>query len=314
MPNKIDNGGAIAIKGFNYQKASIILIMINNYQRDDFSVIPEAEDDFQVHVNRKNIFIQVKGEKSITLSKLITKEIIEKNLVPGQDDDTRKIFVWDIGKSFQNDLIENKNGNIISPLLSYSDDDVKKVINDLSLNTSQQKRLKNQYIYRTPFSNDLTEAIKRLFGEMIAQELHVNNESGRALLAELTLMIDQKSEIIVQDDNYYEKMIDNEYLKNVFVRVEQFQMFDEILNKLSYNGLRKEKIKQEKTKILVGHQNIKKKTKNNCNDLDLENLNEQELVNQIVQIIRNHDNTMTNDNLMIAIAIECLCELWEDEL
>lgn len=63
MPNKINNGGAIAIKGFNYQKASIILIMINNYQREDFLIIPEAEDDFQVYVDGKTIFIQVKGEK-----------------------------------------------------------------------------------------------------------------------------------------------------------------------------------------------------------------------------------------------------------
>ncbi|MBB6696659.1 hypothetical protein [Clostridium algidicarnis] len=51
MANTIDNGGAIAIKGFNYQKASIILVMIKNYSRDGFHVIPEAEDDFQVHVD-----------------------------------------------------------------------------------------------------------------------------------------------------------------------------------------------------------------------------------------------------------------------
>lgn len=81
MTGAIDNGGAVAIKGFNYQKASIILVMINNYHRDNFSVIPEAEDDFQVHVDGKNIFIQVKGEKSITLSKLITKDIIKKKFI-----------------------------------------------------------------------------------------------------------------------------------------------------------------------------------------------------------------------------------------
>jgi len=314
MTNKIDNGGAIAIKGFNYQKASIILVIINNYQRDGFSVIPEADDDFQVHVDGKNIFIQVKGEKSITLNKLVSKQIIEKNLVPGQDDDTRKIFVWDIGKSFQKELIENKIGNIISPLLKYSDADSKKVISDLNLDVNQQKRLGNQFLYKTPFTNDLTEAIKRLFGEMVIQELHINNESGRALLAELTLMIDQKSEIILHGDNYHEKVIDGEYLKNIFVRVEQFKMFDEILDKLPYNALKREKIKHERTKILIGHQNIKKKVKDDCGSLDLENLTEHELVNQIVEIVRSHDNTISNDNLMIAIATECLCELWGDEL
>lgn len=314
MADNIDNGGAIAIKGFNYQKASIILVMINNYQRDGFSVIPEADDDFQVHVDGKNIFIQVKGEKSITLKKLINKQIIEKNLVPGHDEDTRKIFVWDIGKSFQNDLIENEIGNIISPLLKYSDDDSKKIISDLNLDTNQQKRLGNQFLYKTPFTNNLTEAIKWLFGEMVIQELHVNNESGRALLAELTLMIDQKSEITLHGNNYHEKTIDAEYLKNIFVRVEQFKMFDEILDKLPYNVLKKERIKYERAKILIGHQNIKKKVKADCSSLDLENLTELELVNQIIEIVKSHDSTMDNDNLMIAIATECLCELWEDEL
>ena len=83
---------------------------------------------------------------------------------------------------------------------------------------------------------------------------------------------------------------------------------------MSYNELKKSKIKQEKTKILVSCQNIKKKTINYCNNLDLEQSTEQELINQIVQIIKNHDSSITNNNLIIAIAIECLCELWEDAL
>ena len=314
MPNKINNGGAIAIKGFNYQKASIILIMINNYQREDFLIIPEAEDDFQVYVDGKTIFIQVKGEKNITLQKLISKEIIKKNLIPGHDEDIRKIFVWDLGKKFQNSLKEIVSGNIISPLLNYSDEDLKRISDNLNLNENQQIRLKNQYIYKTPFNNNLTEAIKHLFGELVSQNLQINNESGRALLSELSLMIDQKSEIIVLDNNYSLKTIDNVYLKKVFARVEQHQEFDRILDKLSYNEFKKRKIKQEKTKILVSYQNIKKKTKHYCNNLDLEQSTEQELINQIVQIIKNHDSSITNNNLIIAIAIECLCELWEDAL
>ena len=314
MPNKINNGGAIAIKGFNYQKASIILIMINNYQREDFLIIPEAEDDFQVYVDGKTIFIQVKGEKNITLQKLISKEIIKKNLIPGHDEDIRKIFVWDLGKKFQNSLKEIVSGNIISPLLNYSDEDLKRIADNLNLNENQQIRLKNQYIYKTPFNNNLTEAIKRLFGELVSHNLHINNESGRALLSELSLMIDQKSEIIVIDNNYSQKTIDNVYLKKVFARVEQHQKFDRILDKLPYNEFKKRKIKQEKTKILVSYQNIKKKTKNYCNNLDLEQSTEQELINQIVQIIKNHESSITNNNLIIAIAIECLCELWEDAL
>lgn len=314
MANKIDNGGAIAIKGFNYQKASIILVMINNYQRDGFSIIPEADDDFKVCVEGKNIFIQVKGEKSITLKKLINKEIIEKNLIPGQDDDIRKIFIWNIGKTFQDQLIENHPGNIISPLLKYSDEDLKKVITDLTLDAKQQQRLKNQFLYKTPFSNNLTEAIRCLFGEMVVNELHVDIESGRAILAELSLMIDQKSEVLFDGINHQDKEINGDYLKELFVKVQQFEMFEKILNTLSYNAFKQERIKQERTKIPITHYSTKKRVKTNCYNLDIENLTEQELVNEIITIVENNDNSITDENLKIAVAIDCLCELWEDEL
>ena len=51
--------------------------------------------------------------------------------------------------------------------------------------------------------------------------------------------------------------------------------------------------------------------KSKCKDLDIENTTEQELVNRIVEIIDDESN-ISNGNLKVAIAIECLCELWED--
>ena len=314
MANTIDNGGAIAIKGFNYQKASIILVMIKNYSRDGFHVIPEAEDDFQVHVDDKNIFIQVKGEKSITLNKLVKKEIIKKNLVPGQDEDIRKIFFWDISSAFHKELTNVPTGNVTSSLLKYSDDHKNKIVAALKLNDNQKKRLDNQFLYTTPFNNDLTEAITRLFGEMVKQELHVDNESGRALLAELSLMIDQKSEIIVHANDFTEKIIDGRYLKSLFVRVQQLDLFDKILEKSNYNTFRKNRIQHERTKILVAYQNTKKKTKEHCNccNLDFENSSEDELIAELITIVKETDDTINNENLLVAISVECLCDLWEE--
>lgn len=311
MARKMENGGAIAIKGFNYQKASIILVMINNYSRDGFKVIPEADDDFQIHVEGQNIFIQVKGEKNLTLKQLIKKGIIEKNLVPGEDDDIRKIFVYDIGKTFQDDLEEKKIGHIISPLLQYSSSNKEKIVKDLNLNLNNKKRLNNQFIYKTPFSNNLTEAIRCLFGEMVIKKLHVDTESGRALLAELSLMIDQKSETLFDGYNYQEKEIDSDYLREIFVQVQKIEMFNEVLENFQYNSFKKEKVKQERAKVPIGYYNTKKSVKSKCKDLDIENMTEQELVNRIVRIIDDESN-ISNGNLKVAIAIECLCELWED--
>jgi hypothetical protein len=314
MPT-INNGGAIAIKGFNYQKASIILVMIKNYSREGFRIIPEAEDDFQVYVDDKNIFIQVKGLRGMTLNKLIQKEIIEKNLVQGQNGDIRKIFFWDISASFKKELTVVPTGNITSSLLKYTDEHKDKIIAKLKLNDNQKERLDNQFLYITPFNNDLTEAIIRLLGEMVTQELHVDNESGRALLAELSLMIDQKSEILVIGDDYTEKTIDSEYLNNIFVCVQKLDLFDEILDKSKYNTFKKEKIRRERTKIVVAYQNTKKKAKKHCNccELDFENSSEDDLIEKLVTIVRETDDTISNDNLLVAIAIECLCDLWEGE-
>lgn len=43
-----ENGGAIAIKGFNFQKAAISFIAIKNYDKPNFHILVEAKDDFEV--------------------------------------------------------------------------------------------------------------------------------------------------------------------------------------------------------------------------------------------------------------------------
>ena len=71
----IDNGGAIALKGFNYQNAVASLIAILNYDRDNFLLFVETKDDIEVDVEDKHFFIQVKGQH-LSLSSLLN---IKKN-------------------------------------------------------------------------------------------------------------------------------------------------------------------------------------------------------------------------------------------
>lgn len=51
--------------------------------------------------------------------------------------------------------------------------------------------------------------------------------------------------------------------------------------------------------------------KSKCKNLDIETTPEQELVDEIIEVIDSLSN-INNGNLKIAIAIECLCELWEN--
>ena len=43
-----DNGGSIAQKGFNYQNCVISLVAIRNYNKSNFSIYVETDEDFEV--------------------------------------------------------------------------------------------------------------------------------------------------------------------------------------------------------------------------------------------------------------------------
>lgn len=47
---EVDNGGAIALKGFNYQNAVASLIAILNYDKDNFLLFIETKDDIEVDI------------------------------------------------------------------------------------------------------------------------------------------------------------------------------------------------------------------------------------------------------------------------
>ena len=91
-----ENGGAFAIKGFNFQKAAITFIAIKNFNKPDFHILVEARDDFEVKFNGYEAYIQVKSQK-LSLNKLLNskngKSILEKNLSNGNTNSHYKIFV-----------------------------------------------------------------------------------------------------------------------------------------------------------------------------------------------------------------------------
>lgn len=68
----IDNGGANAKKGFNYQDAIATLIIITNFSKDDFCIYLECRDDIEVDLTSHKFFIQVKATKQ-SISNLIKK-------------------------------------------------------------------------------------------------------------------------------------------------------------------------------------------------------------------------------------------------
>ncbi|HZW67817.1 MAG TPA: dsDNA nuclease domain-containing protein [Pseudogracilibacillus sp.] len=317
-----DIGGSIAIKGFNYQKASMILVMIKNFTKKDFKIIPEAKDDFEIKYEDKTYFIQVKGTKNLSISNLTRRNktkksdtkpsILEKSMSPGKEDDIRKLFLYSLIESTKKELTENRSYEIISPIYRFSDKQKQVIIERLQLHDSDIKRLNNQYIYITPFRNNYNDAMTFLKGTLVSEGLIADNQRAQLILGELCLQIDEKSEIKLLDIKDYEKKeINGEYLSQVFTTTEQMNYFDNILDKLNLNHLKRMKVKKEKAKIPFLYNNLKKQIKDNIQIETLSDLNDEDAIEYLIDFIKElADNC--NKELLYALAIECYCELGED--
>ncbi|MBC2242862.1 DUF4297 domain-containing protein [Listeria booriae] len=321
--SNIDNGGAIAIKGFNYQKASIILVMINNYEKNNFKVIPESSEDFEISFADMHFFIQVKGTKKLSIPNLtkrikkpsgqITPSIIEKNLVPGNDEDRRKIFLWDLVETTKKELV-SQGGTLVSPLYCLSNEQQQIVEQSLELDEHQKKRLYNQKIYITPFSNDLNLALTMLKGEMVNKNLLVTNDRARVVLGELSLEIDQKSEIPVSDENDVKrKEISGEYLKKVFVTVQQKELFDQVLNNLSVNSIVKSNVAKIKLRIPLLYRTLKEQLKEKVSFDLIMDKSDEDAINYLRDLLISIETEISTE-LSIALAIDCFCEIGEQYL
>ena len=55
-----DNGGAFAIKGFNFQKSIISLIAISNYNKSGFLLFVENKDDAELDERYSYIYTDKK--------------------------------------------------------------------------------------------------------------------------------------------------------------------------------------------------------------------------------------------------------------
>lgn len=83
----IDNGGASAIKGFNYQKSIAMLIAVLYFLEKDFELAVEAEDDIVFSSSFRTVYIQAKSA-TMSLATVSKKHkgkpsVIEKNMSHG---------------------------------------------------------------------------------------------------------------------------------------------------------------------------------------------------------------------------------------
>ncbi len=320
----IDNGGAEAIKGFNFQKANLILLAIDNYEKSNFKIYIEAEDDIVVSFENYKSFIQVK-KQSHTFNSLLKRDkkkrknkdgieevveklsILEKNLSAGEVGDIYKIFVKDIGITDKKSLNIKKPGNICLTLYELSNQAKTDILSKLP--DKLKNKLDNFFLYISPISEDFIEAEKYLIGCLNRIDIAVDNNQGRTIIAEISLTIDQKAQHNIEEISQKElKYMDSKYFSNVFVTCKALNKFENVLDSLNYNDIKKSRIKKERLKIDLTKLTLKDNIKKYINHIEnLEELSNLEIVNLVLQQYLGLDE----NNLLIAIAIECICEIGE---
>ncbi|MCL6709300.1 DUF4297 domain-containing protein [Pseudomonas sp. R2.Fl] len=325
-----DNGGAEAIKGFNFQKANLILLAINNFEKKDFKIYIEAEDDIVVNHDNYRAFIQVKKQNHTfntitrtdkkvikdTEGKEIVKtspSILEKNLSSGTEKDTFKIFVKDIRSTDKKKLNIKKPGSICSELYELNED-VKKIVVD-KLPNELVNKIENFYFFISPIHEDLNEAEKYLIGCLNGIGVSVDNNRGRAIIAELCLTIDQKAQEVIYEEVHKEmKSMDKDYFSKVLVTCKSLNEFENILNSLAYNALFTKQVKSERLKIELSKTDLKENMKEALTSYiaqfeDLESISNEEIINYLVDKFKSADSKKAT---LVSVAIESLCELGDE--
>lgn len=316
---EFENGGAVAIKGFNFQKAAISLIAIKNYHKPNFHIFVEAKDDFEVKYDGYEAYIQVKSNK-LSLKQLLNtkdgKSILEKNLSNGNKNSYFKIFVKSFAETDIKKMIELSEGNICTPLYSYNDEQKKSILDELKNSEKIEEfedKLLSSYIYIPPFKDKLAEAIPVLLGEMALNEIDVSHKRGQIAVNELFTLIDQKSEYIVKsEEDFQKKAILKEDLKKVFKLSSILDAFDELLESTLYSFFLKKQIKKEQLKITHFYSIEKKAAQERLIGFDLFSGTEDEVIKNAVRICSESKKFLSlNDPSKIAIVIEVLAEMSE---
>ena len=271
----VDNGGAIAIKGFNYQDAIATLIIITNYTKNDFCIYLECKEDIEVDVDNRKFFIQVKSnELSITkithADKANNKSILSKNLVKNSSKETRYKLVTPAYK----DASLQEDGLIFNTIFKYTDEQKNTILDKLKQQADVDKsnveeRLNNSYIYVSPFDANLEQACTYLKGLMAEHKINIDAGRGDLLLKEILHEIHIKSERkINQDSDIEKKKINFNDLKKLSKVENCYKYMEEIANKLeseSYINLaEKIKINEDIIRVVDLKHKTEKKQVDDC--------------------------------------------------
>lgn len=315
----IDNGGAIAQKGFNYQNHVIALVAIKNYHRKNFEIFVETNDDCEVLYDNYHAYIQVKGLEKVSVADLLKKNknkcsILEKHFTPGDENSKYKIVILQFKQGELNDLKANKD-ELFDSSWNLIPEKQKYILNKLPNEFKKQDKhlktkLNNFSFVKTSFSNNSVEARKYLKGELVTQKISVDGRDD-VILDELNRIISQKSEIVLNDgDDKKLKRITADELQLILKKISSKALFDSELEKFSFPSYRKEIIKREEIRIITQYMHEKKEIIKLLKS-DIQRLKTKHLSEIVDEIIGWNILEKLEDEAKYAVIISAYCDILE---
>lgn len=322
----LEQGGAYAIKGFNFQTAMGALIAVFNYSEQDFKMIVEGKEDLEVYKAGIYTYIQVKS------SPLKTKDLIKapkdkksgerrlailyKLLSKGKTKDRYKLIVSD--KFPEKDFLQKFALSTSNQILDKAYQPKPETIREIQQHMQNEgiplpiEILQQLFLYRAPFQTDLETASRYICGVMNELKILTDNEYGHNAFNEIIRIIYQKSEH-TESGNIEKKTIYASDLKRIFHTSNRPFLENKIIEELFPGQVfKQDKIKKHILKIPLTYQyhkdNIKKllgplKTPDSIKDTDFINKVMKQLIHYAV-----------SDDIKYAIIIDLMLDEYEESL
>lgn len=304
----IDNGGAQAIKGFNYQKSVIALIAVLHYlDESQVDIYIEAEDDIVVKSGDIKTFIQAKSSKlsisSITKRKGGKDSTLEKNIAKGDETSIYKLVTPEFSDRERN--LKDTDATIFAEeaqVFSYTDTAVEKIRTTLP-SVSEQK-LGQSRVVLTPFPANQHNALTHVKGVMSNCDISIDNSYGNASLGELCLRIDQKSEVVVKTAADYEKKkITQAELRQIFNHTRKAKCYEDIIDALGCSVMEREILISRHAELRALYSASLDEARQLIDDMDdVTEVDEQTIIDRVLNSLHLTVSTDAVDRKAIAIS------------
>lgn len=299
MRDNRDQGGAQAIKGFNFQTAMGALIAVFNFSEPDFKMIVEGKEDLEVHKAGICTYVQVKSSK-LTTNQLLkmpkdTKSgerrlaILYKLLSAGRTQDRYKLIVSNKfpEKDFLNHFTHSSRPLILDRAYQATPKTIQQIRQHMQKEgiSLPKEILQHLFLYRAPFQTDLQTASRYICGVMNENNILTDNCCGHTAFSEIVRIIYQKSEY-TENGNLEEKTITSADLKRIFHTSKRPLLAERIIAEL-FPGqiLKQDKIRRNIVKIPLAFQHHKENIKERLGSLKLvDSMREDELINKCMSM------------------------------